>query len=213
LGAPVQEIPEGLRTRILKHIAEPNIAFILMMLGLAGLYFELAHPGVVLPGVVGALCLLLALYAFQTLPINFIGLLLILLAFVFFILEFKVTSYGLLSLGGVISLLFGSIMLFRGGETGMEISWTVLIPTVAIISLFFIAVAGLVFRSHLRRSRTGSAGMVGEKGVAYTDLAPNGQVFVHGEYWQARSEAPIKAGEPIEVVQVINLKLLVRRAQ
>ena len=212
LGVPVKEIPEGLRTRILKHIAEPNVAFILMMLGLAGLYFELAHPGVVLPGVVGALCLLLAFYAFQTLPLNFIGLLLILLAFVFFILEFKVISYGLLSLGGVISLLFGSMMLFRGGETGMEISWTVLIPTVAIISLFFIAVAGLVFRSHLRRSMTGSAGLVGEKGVAYTNLAPTGQVFVHGEYWRATSQVPIKAGEPIEVVQVINLKLLVRRA-
>ncbi|MEW6388507.1 MAG: nodulation protein NfeD [Thermodesulfobacteriota bacterium] len=213
VGAPVREIPEGLRTRILKHIADPNIAFILMMLGLAGLYFELAHPGVVLPGVVGALSLLLAFYAFQTLPINFIGLLLILLAFVFFILEFKVTSYGLLSLGGVISLLLGSMMLFRGGETGMEVSWTVLIPTVVIISLFFIAVAGLVFRSHLRRSMTGSAGLVGEKGVAFTDLDPNGQVFVHGEYWQAMSEVPIQAGEPIEVIKVINLKLLVQRAK
>lgn len=211
-GAQVKEIPEDLRTKILKNIADPNIAFILMMLGLAGLYFELAHPGVVLPGVVGALCLLLAFFAFQTLPVNFIGILLILLAFVFFILEVKVTSYGLLSVGGVISLFLGSMMLFRRGDTGMDISWGVLLPTVAIVSLFFIVVAGIAFRVHLRRSMTGAAGLVGEIGTAYTKLAPEGRVFVHGEYWKAVSEEPIAAGEPIEVVKVINLKLLVRRA-
>jgi membrane-bound serine protease (ClpP class) len=213
LGVPVREIPEGLRTKILKTIADPNIAFILMMLGLAGIYFELAHPGAVLPGVVGAICLLLAFFAFQTLPVNYIGILLILLAFVFFILEFKLTSYGLLSLAGIASLFFGSMMLFRGGETGMGIAWGVLIPTVAIISLFFIVIAGIVFRVHLRRSMTGSAGMVGERGVAHTRLAPEGRVFVHGEYWQAMSEEPIEAGEPIEVVKVISLKLLVRRGR
>ncbi len=211
-GAPVREIPEGLRFRLLKYIADPNIAFILMMIGLAGIYFELAHPGVVLPGVLGAICLLLAFFAFQTLPINFIGVLLILLSFVFFILEFKVTSYGLLSLAGVVSLFLGAVMLFRGGP-GMSISWSVLIPTVLTISLFFIAVAGIVFRSHLRRSMTGTAGMVGEKGVAHTDLKPKGQVYVHGEYWHAESEEPINEGEPVEVVQVIDLKLRVRREQ
>jgi len=106
-GAPVQEIPEGLRTRMLKYIADPNIAFILMMVGLAGLYFELSNPGTVFPGVIGGICLLLAFFAFQTLPINFIGILLILLAFIFFILEIKVTSYGLLSLAGLLSLFLG----------------------------------------------------------------------------------------------------------
>lgn len=212
-GATVRDIPEGLRTRILKHIADPNIAFILMMIGLAGLYFELAHPGVVFPGVVGALCLLLAFFAFQTLPINFIGILLILLAFILFILEFKITSYGLLSLGGVISLLLGSMMLFRQGEMGIGISWWVLIPTVLVVSGFFIAVAGIVFRMHFRRSMTGTAGMVGEKGVAHTALAPEGQVFVHGEYWHAVSEEPIAPGEPVEVVEVVNLKLKVRKAE
>jgi membrane-bound serine protease (ClpP class) len=212
-GATIREIHEGLRTRILKHIADPNIAFILMMVGLAGLYFELAHPGVVLPGVVGALCLLLAFFAFQTLPINFIGILLILLAFVLFILEFKVTSYGLLSLGGVISLLLGSMMLFRQGEMGIGISWWVLIPTVLTVSLFFIVVAGIVFRMHFRRSMAGAQGMVGERGVAYTSLAPEGQVFVHGEYWHAVSEETIAPGEPIEVVQVAHLKLLVRKVE
>jgi membrane-bound serine protease (ClpP class) len=211
-GVPVKEIPEGLRFRILKYIADPNIAFILMMIGLAGIYFEMAHPGVVLPGVVGAICLLLAFFAFQTLPINFIGILLILLAFIFFILEFKVTSYGLLSLAGLVSLLLGGMMLFKGGEGGVDISWSVLIPTVAIVSLFFIAVAGIVFRSHLRRPTTGAAGMVGERGVAYTPLNPEGQVFVHGEYWHAESDEPIASGEYVEVVEVIDLKLRVRRA-
>jgi len=210
-GAPVREIAEGLRTRVLKYIGDPNVAYILMMLGLAGLYFELAHPGVVLPGVVGALCLLLAFFSFQTLPINYTGILLIILAFVLFILEFKVTSYGLLSLSGILSLLLGSMMLFRGGE-GMGVSWGVLIPTVILISTFFIAVAGIVFRSHLRRAMTGAEAMVGEKGHAYTDLAPRGKVFVQGEYWQAESEEPIHKGESVEVVRVVNLRLLVRRS-
>jgi membrane-bound serine protease (ClpP class) len=212
-GVVVKEIPEGLRFRILKYIADPNIAFILMMIGLAGLYFEFAHPGVVLPGVIGAICLLLAFFAFQTLPINFIGILLIFLAFIFFILEFKVTSYGLLSVAGLVSLLLGGMMLFRGGEGGVNISWSVLIPTVVIISLFFMVVAGIVFRSHLRRSMTGTSGMVGERGVAYTPLNPEGQVFVHGEYWQAVSDTPIAKGEAVEIVEVVELKLRVRRAQ
>jgi membrane-bound serine protease (ClpP class) len=211
-GAPVKDIPEGLRTRLLKYIADPNIAFILMMIGLAGLYFELSNPGTIFPGVIGGICLLLAFFAFQTLPINFIGILLILLAFIFFILEIKITSYGLLSLAGLVSLFLGGMMLFRGGEGGLDISWSVLIPTVALVSLFFILVAGIVFRSHLLRSMTGAAGMVGERGVVYTPLNPEGQVFVHGEYWQAVSDVPIAKGEAVVVLEVMELKLRVRRA-
>jgi len=210
-GAAVKDIPEGLRTRILKNIADPNIAFILMMIGLAGLYFELAHPGVVLPGVVGALCLLLAFFAFQTLPINFIGVLLIILSFIFFILEIYVISYGLLTLAGVSALFLGAMMLFRVEEGGMGISWIVLIPTVILVSLFFAGIGYLVLRIHLRRSMTGAAGMIGERGVAFTPLQPEGKVFVNGEYWKAVSEEPVAAGEAVEVVQVENLKLRVRR--
>ncbi len=211
-GAPVKEIPEGLRTRLLKYLGDPNVAFILMMIGLAGIYFELAHPGVVLPGVIGAISLLLAFFAFQTLPVNYIGVLLILLAFVFFILEFKIASYGLLSLAGVASLFLGAIMLFRGEGGGMDVSWGVLIPTVATVSLFFILVAGIVFRSHLLRTMTGTAGMVGERGVTVTPLAPEGRVFVHGEYWQAVSDEPLGAKEPVEILEVKDLKLRVRPA-
>lgn len=214
LGVPVKEIEESLSTRILRHIADPNIAFILMMIGLAGLYFELAHPGAVLPGVVGALSLLLAFYAFQTLPVNYIGLLLILLSFVFFVLEVYVTSFGLLTVGGIISLVLGSMMLFRGGGPGMEIAWRVLIPTVAAVVVFFIAIAGLVVRSQLRRSMTGSAGLIGERGTAHTDISgEGGQVFVHGEYWQAMSREPIAKGEAVEVEEVLGLKIRVRRVR
>jgi membrane-bound serine protease (ClpP class) len=211
--ATLVRIQEGFRTRILKVIANPNVAFILMMIGLAGLYFELSHPGVILPGVVGALALILAFFAFQTLPINYTGVLLILLAFIFFLLEIWVTSYGLLSLAGVLSLFLGSLMLFPKGDTGMGISWGVLLPSVILISLFFIAIAFLVFRAQMRRPMTGTAGLIGERGVAQTALAPEGRVFVHGEYWKALSEEPISAGEQIEVVKVLNLKLLVRRVK
>ncbi len=210
-GARLVEIPESLRYRILGHIADPNIAFILMMIGLAGIYFELAHPGVVLPGVIGATCLLLALFAFQALPVNYIGVLLILLAFVFFILEFKVSSYGMLSLAGMAALLLGSIMLFRDKGGGMGVSWGLLLPTVFTVSLFFIAVAGIVFRSHRRRVVSGAEGLVGEQGVAVTPLAPEGRVFIHGENWQAVSDESIAPQEPVEVLAVRGLKLRVRR--
>ncbi|MGB7910912.1 MAG: nodulation protein NfeD [Desulfobaccales bacterium] len=211
-GAPLREIPENLRYRILGHIADPNIAFVLMMIGLAGIYFELAHPGVVLPGVVGATCLLLALFAFQTLPVNYIGVLLILLSFVFFVLEFKVSSYGMLSVAGVAALLLGAIMLFREpGGGGMGVSWGILLPTVFTVSLFFIAVAGIVFRSHRKRVVSGAEGLVGEQGVAVTPLAPVGRVFIHGENWEAASDEPIAPREPVEVLAVRGLKLRVRR--
>lgn len=212
-GAVIVPIEEGLRTRILKRIADPNIAFILMMIGLAGLYFELAHPGAIFPGVLGAICLLLAFFAFQTLPINYTGVMLILLAFVLFLLEIWVTSYGLLGIAGVLSLLLGSMMLYRTGDAGVAISWGILLPTVILISLFFFCVIILVFRSQMRQPMTGAEGLVGEIGVAQTALAPEGRIFIHGEYWQARSDEPVAAGERVEVVKVINLKLLVRRAQ
>ncbi len=211
-NAEVVKITEGLRVNILKRIADPNIAFILMMIGLVGLYFELAHPGAVFPGVLGALSLLLALYAFQTLPVNFIGFLLIALGFIFFLLEIYVTSFGLLTIAGVAALSLGAMMLFRVGDATMGIAWSVLLPTVLLISLFFIAVTALAVRAQLKKPLTGKAGLVGERGTAATALTPEGRVFVHGEYWQAHSLAPVAAGEPVEVLQVEGLKLLVRPA-
>ncbi len=183
---------------------------ILMVLGMAGLYFELAHPGAILPGVLGGICLLLALYAFQALPVNFTGLLLILLAFIFFILEVYITSYGLLALAGIIAMALGGLMLYQQGDGGGSISLEVLITTLLVITLFFLAVAYLAVRSQLRRPLTGTAGLVGERGTALTDLNPGGKVLVHGEYWEARADTSIPAGTRVEVVEVEGLQLLVK---
>jgi membrane-bound serine protease (ClpP class) len=206
-------LTEGLRDKILKTLSDPNIAYILMMIGLAGLYFELSHPGAIFPGVIGAMSLILAFFAFQTLPVNYAGILLIVLAIVLFILEMKVASYGLLSLGGVISLFLGSLMLFEGTAPGMRLSWQVLIPTVVMVSGFFAAVAGLVFRSQVSRPRTGDKGLLGEVGVAKSRLEPEGKVFVHGELWNAVAPGNIEAGAKVRVVSVDCLLLKVEAVE
>jgi membrane-bound serine protease (ClpP class) len=200
-------IKETLRTKILKTISNPNIAYILMMIGLAGLYFEFSHPGSIFPGVIGAIALILAFFAMQTLPINYAGILLIVLAIIFFIMEMKITSYGLLSVAGVVSLLLGSLMLFKGDAPDMKLSLQVVLPTIILISGFFVAVAGLVFRAQISKPTTGSTGLVGEIGVVKKALAPEGKVFVHGELWNARAKDPIDKDVKVRIVQVVNLIL------
>jgi membrane-bound serine protease (ClpP class) len=200
-------LEEDLRTKILKTISNPNIAYILMMIGLAGLYFELSHPGAVLPGVVGGISIILAFFAFQTIPVNYAGFLLIVLALIFFIMEMKIASYGLLSIAGITSLLLGSIMLFENSGTGMRLSWQVLISTLVLISGFFVVVSGLVFKSHLSKPRTGAQGLIGEIGVVRESLMPDGKVFVHGELWKATSKDPIQTGTRVRVVKIVNLVL------
>jgi membrane-bound serine protease (ClpP class) len=209
--ATVVTYEPGLRHRVLKRLADPNIAIILMMIGLAGLYFELAHPGAVLPGVVGGICLLLAFYAFQTLPVNFIGLMLLILGFIFFLLEIYVTSYGLLSLAGIISLALGGLMLYRDQEPGLAISLNVLLTVIGAISLFFLVITGLAVRAQMRKPMSGMAGLVGARGVALTDLNPSGKVLVQGTYWDAQAEEFIRQDEPVEVVRLQGLRLIVRR--
>jgi membrane-bound serine protease (ClpP class) len=203
-------LTESFRDKILKTLSDPNIAYLLMMIGMAGLYFELSHPGAIFPGVIGAISLILAFFAFQTLPVNYAGILLIALALILFILEMKVTSYGLLSLGGVISLFLGSLMLFEGTAPEMRLSWRVLIPTVIMVSGFFVVVAGLVFRSQISKPRTGDKGLIGEVGVVKERLAPGGKVFVHGELWRAEAPEPIEAGAKVRVVGVDHLVLKVQ---
>jgi membrane-bound serine protease (ClpP class) len=180
---------------------------ILLMIGMAGLYFELAHPGGIFPGVVGAVCLVLSFFAFQTLPVNYAGMLLIFLALIFFILELKVTSYGMLTVAGVVSMLLGSIMLFESGGTGIVLSLRVLLGTVGIVSAFFIALAYLVVRAHVSRPRTGAEGLMGEEGVVKRALAPEGKVFVHGELWRAKAADPIEAGVRVRVTGIRGLVL------
>ncbi|MEE4603419.1 MAG: nodulation protein NfeD [Desulfobacteraceae bacterium] len=200
-------IKETLRTKILKTISNPNYAYILLMIGLAGLYFEFSHPGSIFPGVIGAIALVLAFFAMQTLPVNYAGILLIALAIIFFIMEMKITSYGLLSVAGVVSLLLGSLMLFKGSTPDVKVSLQVVLPTIVIISGFFVAVAGLVFRAQISKPTTGSTGLVGEIGIVKKALAPEGKVFVHGELWNARAKEPIDKDAKVRIVQVVNLIL------
>lgn len=199
------EIQPTLRTKILKTISDPNIAYILFMIGLAGIYFELSQPGAIFPGVVGAIALILAFFAFQTLPVNIAGILLILLSAILFIMEIKITSYGLLSVAGVISMVLGSMMLFKGAGPEFQVAWQVMIPTVLLISGFFIMAVTLVVRAHVHRPYTGYEGLVGEIGVVKHADGVAGKVLVHGELWKARFEAPVQVGAQVEVTAVQGL--------
>jgi len=210
-GAMRTRLKENIRTKILKTISDPNIAYILMMIGLAGLYFELSHPGAIFPGVVGGIALVLAFFSFQTLPVNTAGILLILLSIIFFIMEIKVMSYGMLSVAGVVSLLLGSLMLFKGNGPQAQLSWHVLIPTLLIVSGFFVTVAGIAFKAQISRPRTGGEGLVNEVGLVKKRIDPDGKVLVHGELWYARAKESIEEGSRVRVVAVDNLVLTVER--
>lgn len=200
-------LEETLRTKILKTISNPNIAYILLMIGLAGLYFELSHPGAIFPGVIGGISLILAFFAMQTLPVNYAGFLLIVLAIIFFIMEMKITSYGLLSVAGIVSLFLGSLMLFEGTTPDMKLSLNVLLPTIILISGFFVVIASLVFRAQISKPTTGSRGLVGEIGIVKQALTPEGKVFVHGELWNAKARETIDEDVKVRVVDVVNLVL------
>ncbi len=209
--ARVIEIEETLRDRVLRTLADPNIAYILMMLGLAGLYFELSHPGAIFPGVVGAVSLILAFYSFQTLPVNYAGILLILLGIGLFILELKIASYGALSLGGLISLTLGSLMLFRTPEEYIRVSLGILIPVVAATGGFFVVITSLVVKAHRTKTITGTGGLVGESGRVKMWSGGQGRVLVHGEWWYAQGEEGLAPGDPIEVIEAEGMRLKVRR--
>ena len=197
----------GFRDKVLRTISDPNIAYILLMIGLAGLYFELAHPGVIFPGVIGAISLILAFFSFQTLSVNYAGLILIILAIMLFIAEIKITSHGLLSLGGVIALTIGSIMLFED----VNVSLRLMAPTIILIAGFFIVVSSLAFRAYLRKPKGGMEGLIGEIGEVKGPIDPEGLIFVQGELWRAVSEEKIELGEKVEVVGTKGLVLNVRR--
>jgi len=207
--APRKMVVEGLRTKVLRAISDPNIAFILFLIGAAGLYFELSHPGAIFPGVIGGLCLILAIYAFQMLPVNFVGILLMALAIIFFILEIKVTSYGMLSVAGTIALFLGGLMLFKESDYGIRVSLGVLVPAVGAVSVFFAVVAGLAFKAQVAGARTGLSGMIGEIGIVKQAIDPEGKVAVHGELWKARADAALAAGQTVRVVAVDGLTMTV----
>lgn len=212
-GEPVVEIPMTARQKFLITISNPNLAYILLMLGLLGLYFEFSNPGSILPGVLGAICLLMAIFSFQILPINYVGLILILLAIGLFILELKVQSYGILSVGGIIAMVIGSIMLINTPIPELRPSLRFIIPVAMGISLIFIFLIALAIRAHIKKAATGREGLIGEEGTAQTDIDLEGKVFVHGEIWKAESSEKIPKGAKVKVVEVMrNLKIKVTKA-
>ena len=208
-GAVVKAIEIGFRDRLLNVITDPNVAYVLMMLGMLGLFFELSNPGVILPGVIGGISLILAFFAFQSLPINYAGLLLILFAIVLFIAEIKVVSHGVLAIGGMVSMALGSLMLFDAPEVGFRVSWWVIIPTVAFTGGLFLFAVALGVRAFARRPLLGVSGLIGQVGVARGGLAPAGQVAVQGELWNAVADEPVEDGAPVRIVDVKGLTLKV----
>ena len=207
--AVAKPIEIGFRDRVLAIITDPNVAYVLMMLGTLGLIFELSTPGAILPGVIGGISLILAFFAFQSLPINFAGLLLILFAIVLFIAEVKVTSHGVLAIGGIVSMALGSLMLYDAPEVGFRVSWRVMAPTVALTAGFFLFALTLGVRAFRRRPLLGVSGLIGQSGVARGALEPEGQVSVHGEIWRAVADRPLADGTRVTVVDVQGLTLKV----
>ncbi len=211
--AVVRVVEMGLRERVLKAISDPNVAYVLMMIGILGLYFELSNPGAVLPGVVGAISLVLAFYALHTLNINYAGLILIGLAVVFFIVEINVVSYGLLTLAGIVSLVLGSLMLFDSPLPFMRLSIWVMLPAVVFMAGFVAFTLYMAVRLQRRRSVAGAEGIIGARGRAVGEIRPGqrGKVFVQGEYWDAVCDREVRNGEAVEVVGVEGLLLTVRK--
>jgi membrane-bound serine protease (ClpP class) len=202
------------RQEIFNTLSDPNVAYMLLMLGILGIFFEISQPGVILPGAIGTLALLLAFFGFQTLPVNYIGALLILLAIILFILEVKVVSYGMLTVGGLIAMTFGSLILVDSPAPYLQISRAVIAATVMVCGGFISLVLYFVVRVQKTRFVSGLEGMIGERGKAVTALDPRGRVYVHGEYWDARAEETVAAGREIEIVRSeSNLQLLVRAVE
>jgi membrane-bound serine protease (ClpP class) len=211
-AAEVVVVAPNTGDKLLSVIAHPNIAYLLMLLGLVGIYFELSHPGAILPGVLGGVALLLALFALSVLPVNYVGVLLILLGISFFVLEVKVASYGLLTVAGLVSFIFGSLMLIRSPFPALRVGLAVVLPTALAVAFVVIFLLARVLRSYRRQPLTGAKGLVGEFGEAAVALEPSGKVFVHGEYWEAISRAPIPKGARVRVVKVVGLLLEVEPA-
>lgn len=209
-GAAIEEFTMNWRDEFLGVIANPNIAYILFMVGLLGLYFELANPGAILPGVVGAISLILAFFAFQTLSVNFAGVLLIVLGIILLIIDVWAATHGVLTVGGLVAMFIGSVMLFDYGATGLRVSMQVIVPVILAVGLFFLLGTWLSIQALVRRPVSGATSLVGAKGEARTNIDANGgRVFMAGAYWNAVSEEPIAAGRRIMVKSVTGMTLRV----
>ncbi|MEO0076688.1 MAG: nodulation protein NfeD [candidate division WOR-3 bacterium] len=207
-----KELTMNARQKFLLFLTNPNIAYILLMLGIYGLIFELQSPGAIFPGAIGAICLILGTYSLHLLPTNYAGLALIGFAIILFILEIYITSYGLLTIGGIITLILGSILLFQSPAPYFRLAKPVLIITIIVTALFFIWIISLAIKAHQKKVTTGKEGLIAATGVAQTDLAPEGTILIHGELWTALSvEDKIKKGEKVIVVAIDGMKLHVKK--
>ncbi|MEE9187026.1 MAG: NfeD family protein, partial [Bacteroidota bacterium] len=213
-GAEVRMTEMTWTERLLDLLSSPDIAYILFMIGVYGVMFELYSPGSIFPGVIGVISLILAFYSLHTLPINYAGLALIIFAIILFIAEIKIVSYGLLSIGGIISLALGSIMLIDSDSAleAVRVSWAVIIPTVLFTALFFLIAIGMGLRAQRRKPSTGTEGLVNEVGETITVLSPEGNVRIHGEIWAAVTEkGKIAKRSKVRVLSVEKLRLKVTK--
>ena len=210
-GAKLNRIEMPPAQRFFKVITDPNIAYLLMMIGMVGIFFELKSPGLMFPGIVGVICLILAFYALQTLPINYAGLFLILFAILLFLTELYVPSYGLLTTGGIISLVLGSMMLVDTPYPFLRISLNVILPVALSIAAIFFFLVGAIVKAHAKKTTTGKEGLIGLIGYAETDIKKSGKVLVHGELWNAVSNEDIDAKEKIKVVGMDGFLLKVEK--
>ena len=214
LDDPVMiEIEQSTAEEILSFLANPNVAYLLLALGMLGIYVEVTHPGGIFPGVVGVIAMVLALYSLSVLPLSWAGVGLIAISLLLFLLEVKVTSFGLLTVGGVICFVLGSLMLFDGPIPDMRVSLGVVLPTAVVVAEATVFLLGRVIRAHRRQVMTGRSGLVGEIGKALSDIETGGKVLVHGEYWDARSTSGrIEKGSEVRVEAVGDRRLDVSNA-
>ena len=208
-GAPVVTVSMTLKQRILSFLSHPNVAYLLMLLGFYGIFFELSSPGALFPGIIGGIAIILAAYALQLLPVNWAGLALMALALVLFLLEIKVPSHGALTIGGVVALTLGSLMLFDSPDPLLRVSLKVIIPAVVVTSGFFIFLVGKTAQAHRARVTTGREGLVGAEGVVREWADGHGTILLRGELWKAESQSALESGQEVTVTETEGLTLTV----
>jgi len=212
-GMKTTEIEMPFKYKFLSYVSDPNVAYLLMMLGMIGIFFEIYSPGAIFPGVAGGISIILALYAFHQIPISFAGVALIILGIIFFILELKIISHGALGIAGVISIIIGSIMLIDDPSGVFAISWKSIVTVAVALGLFFFGVLTYAVKAQVAKVKTGMEGLIGETGIAKTDFIGKGKVLVHGELWQAKSNTPVKAGEEVIVTDIERLIVEVKKKE
>ena len=210
-GAQIDRFEMGLKQKILNQLADPTIATLLFMAGILGLYMEFSHPGVIFPGVAGAIALVLAFTSLQIIPFNYAGLVLMILGIALLIGEVFVPSFGVLGVGGAISLAFGALLLFDTESSDLTVDRSIVLTAVATLTAFILAISYLVVKSQRRKITLGIEGLVGEVGEVKVNLSPAGKIFVHGEYWNAEGDGEIPVGEKVRVVGYDGMRLKVQR--